>query len=368
MKGIDKKACRTLLNPQRSLDLNSGLFYAEQLEYIVCTAIRIVGHRKLLILDFYPRTEAAKGMPSPDFTMFQATDDFITFDHRAGVKTRWRTAVLDNLESTYNFISKCAFYSRPDEARAIRFCKAPASFKNMSGFGVLNWKQSKLRDARSAARRRVREQKIVDRMKPLRPMGRRIESWIQTELLPHYIFYRYQRTQKPIPGWCSACGRTVEVVAPKHNLSGVCPACGASIHFKSMGRQKRIWDRTSAQMIQRISQQEIVIRVFKAHQYFYDGEADYSIHESARMFISWDDAKSFLEEKFYNSYDGTLLTPWKRGTRPRFSYWQENFDADLCAHLYTRNLPRVLAGSPWEYCQIAPFYLSDRTELEVIPF
>lgn len=86
------------------------------------------------------------------------------------------------------------------------------------------------------------------------------------------------------------------------------------------------------------------------------------------MFISWDDAKSFLEEKFYNSYDGTLLTPWKRGTRPRFSYWQENFDADLCAHLYTRNLPRVLAGSPWEYCQIAPFYLSDRTELEVIPF
>ena len=75
MKGIDKKACRTLLNPQRSLDLNSGLFYAEQLEYIVCTAIRIVGHRKLLILDFYPRTEAAKGMPSPDFTMFQATDD-----------------------------------------------------------------------------------------------------------------------------------------------------------------------------------------------------------------------------------------------------------------------------------------------------
>ena len=75
MKGIDKKACRSFLNPRRSLDLNSGLFYVEQIEYIVCTAIRIVGHRKLLILDFYPRAEAVKGMPSPDFTMFQATDD-----------------------------------------------------------------------------------------------------------------------------------------------------------------------------------------------------------------------------------------------------------------------------------------------------
>ena len=115
MKGIDKKACRSFLNPRRSLDLNSGLFYVEQIEYIVCTAIRIVGHRKLLILDFYPRAEAVKGMTSPDFTMFQATDDFITFDHRDGVKTRWRTAILDNLERTYNFIFKCAFYSRPDE-------------------------------------------------------------------------------------------------------------------------------------------------------------------------------------------------------------------------------------------------------------
>ncbi len=368
MKGIDKKACRAFLNPRRSLDLNNGLFYVEQIEYIVCTAIHIVGHRKLLILDFYPRAEAVKGMLSPHFTMFQATDDFITFDHGAGAKTRWRTAVLDNLERDYHFIFKCAFYSRQDEERVIRFCNASTFSQNMSGFAVLIQKQSELRDARSAAKRRGREQKIADRMKPLRPMGRRIESWIQTELLPHYIFYRYQRTQKPIPGWCSACGRTVEVVAPKHNLSGVCPSCGASIHFKSMGRQKRIWDRTSAQMIQRISEQEIVIRVFKAHQYFSDGQADFSIYESARMFVRWDDAKSFQEEKFYNSYDGTLLTPWKRGTRPRFSYWQENFDADLCAHLYTRNLPRALAGSPWEYCQIAPFYLSDRTELEVIPF
>ena len=144
MKGIDKKACRAFLNPRRSLDLNNGLFYVEQIEYIVCTAIHIVGHRKLLILDFYPRAEAVKGMPSPDFTMFQATDDFITFDHRDGVKTRWRTAILDNLERTYNFIFKCAFYSRPDEERAIRFCKVPASFINMSGFGVLNCTQSKM--------------------------------------------------------------------------------------------------------------------------------------------------------------------------------------------------------------------------------
>ena len=97
MKGIDKKACRSFLNPRRSLDLNSGLFYVEQIEYIVCTAIRIVGHRKLLILDFYPRAEAVKGMPSPDFTMFQATDDFITFDHRDGVKTLRSFARLNSI-------------------------------------------------------------------------------------------------------------------------------------------------------------------------------------------------------------------------------------------------------------------------------
>ena len=172
MKGIDKKACRAFLNPRRSLDLNNGLFYVEQIEYIVCTAIHIVGHRKLLILDFYPRAEAVKGMLSPHFTMFQATDDFITFDHGAGAKTRWRTAVLDNLERDYHFIFKCAFYSRQDEERVIRFCNASTFSQNMSGFAVLIQKQSELRDARSAAKRRGREQKIADRMKPLRPMGR----------------------------------------------------------------------------------------------------------------------------------------------------------------------------------------------------
>ena len=142
MKGIDKKACRAFLNPQRALDLNSGLFYVEQIEYIVCTAIHIVGHRKLLILDFYPRTEAVKGMLSPHFTMFQATDDFLTFDHRAGVKTKWRTAVLDNLERDYHFIFKCAFYSRQDEERVIRFCKAPTLSGNIRGFAVLKDRKS----------------------------------------------------------------------------------------------------------------------------------------------------------------------------------------------------------------------------------
>ena len=150
--------------------------------------------------------------------------------------------------------------------------------------------------------------------------------------------------QSASPRTVLCCGQTVEVAAPKHNLSGVCPSCGANIRFKSMGRQKRIWigpaHRLSNDFLNRNS------------------SSGYSKHTGISMmarktapsmkapgcFVNWDDAKSCQEERFYNSYDGNLLTPWKRGNRPRFSYWQENFDADLCAHLYTRNLPRVLAG------------------------
>ena len=53
MKHIDKKACRDFLEPVCPPNSDCGLFLIPKLRYIVRTAIKIVGHRRLLILCLY---------------------------------------------------------------------------------------------------------------------------------------------------------------------------------------------------------------------------------------------------------------------------------------------------------------------------
>ena len=55
MERIDKKACRRFLEPVTPPSSDCGLFLVESLKYIVRTAVKIVGHRRLLILCLYAR-------------------------------------------------------------------------------------------------------------------------------------------------------------------------------------------------------------------------------------------------------------------------------------------------------------------------
>ena len=44
------------------------------------------------------------------------------------------------------------------------------------------------------------------------------------------------------------------------------------------------------------------------------------------------------------------------GERPICYRFNENFEAVTCGHVYCRNLPKTLAGTPWEYCPVTAFY------------
>ena len=49
--------------------------------------------------------------------MFQASDDFITFDHRPGEKTFWKASALKRMKGRGDFTEDCAFYSLEDGNR-----------------------------------------------------------------------------------------------------------------------------------------------------------------------------------------------------------------------------------------------------------
>ena len=171
-------------------------------------------------------------------------------------------------------------------------------------------------------------------------------------------------------GFCSACKTEVLVTGVRHNEKGVCPVCKAKVTFKSRGKRGMIIDQDTLQVIQRISGNEIVVRFIKSYYQYGDERKPYiSVYENARTFLSWDDAGNISEERYYCSYScRDRLTPWKPGSRPVYSRWQYNFEADQTGFLYEKNLDKVLKGSPWQYSQLKEFYLAEKEPLYAISY
>lgn len=83
---LDKKALRkfTADNPAPAIPPGHGLLHAPQVDYIARTAVKIIGHRRTLVLYIYDRKRAAAGDSTPVWTMFQAGEDYITLARRGG--------------------------------------------------------------------------------------------------------------------------------------------------------------------------------------------------------------------------------------------------------------------------------------------
>ena len=120
MSGIDKKACRQFLESGLAPNSDCGLFLVPKLKYIIRTSIKNVGHRHLLILCLYAKGNTPGDRPRLAYTMFQASNSFVTYDHQPDTKTVWWTAMLENrvplaapysargyagVLSTWNFVS-----------------------------------------------------------------------------------------------------------------------------------------------------------------------------------------------------------------------------------------------------------------------
>ena len=58
---LNKRACRKYAEPKWNMDLNNGLFSADQLQYLVRTVIKNVDHQRVLILYVYDKKQVAAG-------------------------------------------------------------------------------------------------------------------------------------------------------------------------------------------------------------------------------------------------------------------------------------------------------------------
>lgn len=364
---VNKKECRRFADPELSFSSGDGLLHAEQVNHLVRSAMKNIAGRRVLVLFFYERKKAAEGKTVPEYTLFQYKDDYITLWRTDDGSVKWLESSLDNLGSRYPWFTKsCAFYRQADEQRVNRFC----GNSEKTGFQALEHMQRVIMAKRLAERIKKREQKIIDRMKPVPPEPRGLKNWILNEVLPHYIFYEYRRGGKPTNGYCTACRHDVTVNGAKHNAAGKCPDCGKTVTFKSRGRAKKVWDFETVQVLQKINGgSELVLRIFKVRNVLWNyREPVFTVWENARMFVQCVGQSNMKTEPYYYSYNRGILTKWQKGERPRGSLYYLGFECIVCGHLYCRNLDDALEGTSWQYCQIERFYKKDSEPMEVIPY
>ena len=360
---INKRECRKFADPGFKMNQNHGLLHAEKVKYIVRTAVKNIGRKRLLVLYIYLREQAAAGTFQPALTMFQSRTEYVTLCRREDGSTRWSAAAFCNLQRDYDFSRRCAFYMAGDEERVTKFCKK----KGVKGFTSLYYLQSDIIEKRQWERKLKKEKEIRERMKAVPALPRDIGNMIEREIAPHYFFYTYNRKRKDMEGFCSACKAEVPITGVKHNEKGVCPVCKAKVTFKRRGM---IIDQNTLQVLQRTSRNEVVVRFIKIYYQYGDEREPYkSIYENARTFLYWDDAGNISEECYYYSYGfRDRPTPWKPGKRPVINRWVYNFEADQTGFLYVKNLHKVLKESPWQYSQLKEFYLADREPLYAIQY
>lgn len=366
MKIIDKRACRKFADMQFSINSNNGLLYLDNVKYIVYATVRNISEKRLLILYFCAVSAVQNGKLTPQYIVFQAHDDFITLEYCENGKSKWRQAKTKALgKDCHSFYTECAFYNHAEELKVIRFC---GNSQKEKGFNTLEQLQENLACKREQSRKRAKEAKIKERMKPVNPLPERsLKKWLQKEIFPAHIFYRYYKGRKIQNGYCTHCHQEVEVHSPRHGKESVCPSCGWTATCHALGRKSYVFDRTTALYLQKHGE-ELLVRICKASVSYNDPyKPKIFVWESARFFISAYNRK-FHCEHYYYSYSAEKLTPWTKGLRPCFNRWCYYFEADTCGHIYTQNLAKALKGTPWQYSQLKDYYQSHREAMAITPF
>ena len=163
---LDKKALRrfTVDNPAPAIPPNHGLLHAPQVRHIIRTAVKIIAHRRTLVLYIYDRTKTTCD-PMPVWTMFQAGVDYITLARGEDSSTHWRKTAFERLGNDYRFTGKCVFYSAQDERRVCEYFHD----NDHGGIAALVRAQTAIQDKRAQERWLRRGRRTIDRMRPSAP-------------------------------------------------------------------------------------------------------------------------------------------------------------------------------------------------------
>jgi len=176
--------------------------------------------------------------------------------------------------------------------------------------------QYSIRNKQAKARRCKRDADIVEKMKKVPAAPSNLAHWIDQNVMPHYLFYSYDRNQPATQVFCTYCEKFSVIKKPKTGKIFVCPQCKQKAIAKAQGRRAAYHeDRETCQVIQKISDEELLIRIFKVRWAYKEKKNTPAkeIYENARLFIRVVGKEGTDTEAFYydSGYDSTLLAERK---------------------------------------------------------
>lgn len=356
---LDKRACRHAANVPLHISLNAGVLYTERVKYLVTAAVKLLGGHRVLAVYFYECERLKVNDRMPKWVVFQGKDTFATLERDAEGNIKWRDAMLMNLTGYYSgsFLPACVFYKKTECHTIARYIHVEANptlvLKQLDRY------QQDIRDRQAKVRRYKRDNVVRDKMRRVPQTPANLKRWADKHIMPHYLFYNYNNGRSKTQAHCTYCEKFSVIERPKNNDVLRCPKCGQKVIAKAQGKRAAYHeDRETCQVIQQISPQELVVRIYKLYWSYAKGKDSIrkSAYEVMRIFVRSDNGKDATMEPYYYDSGYDSVTHWRYGYHPGALFGMECFISEETGEIYLPGLEKALQGTAWEYCALRQFY------------
>lgn len=346
---MNKRECSKVARPKATEDM---ILLAEQVEekYLVTTKIIDILGEKILLLNFFERSQLVEKKTGAAFRTFISNTDYITQDLEV-TRTKWKTACFCNMFGWYWSGSDkydIKFVSNQDYQNLSQYMKKYHKNIDSDVWDAVIRFQNEVMDHRLAERHKKVTDKIDKKMEivPKEPKG--FHNWTHDKAMAdkRYLIYK-TGMKRHLTGYCTGCKKEVKidtrVTKPRNKQHGKCPACGSEVTFIPKGyfpKYKR--DSKWVCLVQRV-QSGIVTRYFHANleiQRDNKFKESFSIRERYRVFYEEDKKELKRDAYEWDVYKQRGPCRWC----PIDTISLHN------AVLYTENLPQEFIGTIFQYC------------------
>lgn len=351
---------RALSKIERPLATEEMIYLAKRVggdKYIATAKVIDVDGEKILLLNFFQRSQLVKKNTEAAFRTFISKSDYITQDLTT-TRVKWKTGSFQSILGWYWWNTKerghdVTFASDSDYFNAKFYMKPYLDDKNPNIWDSI-WKfQNEILDKRLKERHKKETDKIDAKMELVPPKPDGFEKWAHDVAMgdKRYLVYEAASKKRETLGYCTHCKKTavidVKSVRPRNKKRGICPCCSSSVTFIPKGYFPTYQrDNKWVCLIQEIST-GIVARYFHVHQEIRRDEKykeEFHIGELCRAFFE----KTDTDKIEFNSYEWGV---YKQRGLPRWCP-DLGYRNCACAVVYTENLPEAFKGTAYQYCAL----------------
>ncbi|RDU22188.1 PcfJ domain-containing protein [Anaerosacchariphilus polymeriproducens] len=302
--------------------------------WFIRVASRNLDGQAVMQIFLYTREDMLEGRRGPKYMIYLSKKEqsFLTYEPAID---KWRTATIDHLDYGKHILYGATIKHWIEEKDEIKICTY-INNQYKTAYTSIRFFQCNTR--------RQKEIDYIDHyMNQVPELPKRFERWLNDYAMikSKYILYHYAK--KVTEGFCTHCGQTVPVEAPKYNQTGICPNCKSKVTYKSIKKAGHIVDWGAGSIIQK-TKEGYVVRYF-------DIKKDYEDYQRPKL-LYWEGIRTVYDEDFrreqtfeYTKFHGTQIIRW---CKKDYNSWKEKV-MEKRSIVYDRNLKQIFKGSRMQY-------------------